>query len=335
MKSLLEKLVDGENLSEEGADELLHTLTDPQTERALSGALLAALRTKGPVPGDVRGLALGMRRMAKHVALSNDLPTVDVVGTGGDGSGSLNLSTGSALLAAACGLRVAKHGNRGVSSRSGAADVLEAVGYVAPQTPEAAAESVREHGFAFLFAPHFHPAMKVLAPVRKALGIRTVFNILGPLTNPASPSHYVIGAYSASTARLIAETLSGMVLQRAFVIHGEPGWDEPTPCGPFLLYDVRSGFVVEESRDPRDYGVDRCDPKDLAGGSPQHNAAALMDAFDGGSGGHPDALALGAGLALEVTGAAATLGDGVERAREALRDRSALDLVHRLASTGD
>ncbi len=330
MTALLEKLVRGDSLYEEEAAEMLDTLTDPRTEPALSGALLAALRSKGPVPAEIRGLADGMRRLATQVSLPGGEPTVDIVGTGGDGSGSLNLSTGSALLAAACGLRVAKHGNRSVSSHSGAADVLEALGYTSPTTPDAVVDGIRQFGFAFLFAPYFHPAMKVIAPVRKAMGIRTVFNILGPLTNPASPTHYVIGAFSPAMAHLMAEALSGMAIQRAFVVHGEPGWDEATPCGPFLLYDVRPGNVREEHRDPRDYGLSRCDPKDLAGGNPQYNAAALVDAFEDGVGSHADALTLGAGLALEVTEEVSNLDDGIERARGAIESATAADLLRRL-----
>jgi anthranilate phosphoribosyltransferase len=329
MTSLLEKLVRSENLYEEQGEDLLRLITDPRTDPILSGALLAALRTKGPVAEEVRGLANGMRKLATHVELGGD-PSVDIVGTGGDGSGSLNLSTGSALLAAACGLRVAKHGNRAVSSHSGAADVLESLGYEAPQTPAGVLSSISDLNFAFLFAPYFHPAMKVVAPIRKTLGIRTVFNILGPLTNPASPTHYVIGAFSPAMAKLMAEALSGMDITRAFVVHGEPGWDEATPCGPFLLYDVGPGSVVEEHRDPRDYGVERCEPNALAGGNAQYNAAAMRDAFEGGSGPHADALALGAGLALEVMGTVSTLDSGIDRARAALEDGSAAELARRL-----
>lgn len=331
MTSILETLVRRQDLAEHEARDLLKTLTDPRTEPALSGALLAALRTKGAVAAEVRGLATEMRALATQVDLPGDGPAVDIVGTGGDGSGSLNLSTGSALLTAAAGLRVVKHGNRSVSSRSGAADVLEELGYTSPATPAAAVASLERLGFTFLFAPYFHPATKGVAGVRKAMGIRTVFNILGPLTNPASPSHYVIGAFSPDMAKLMAEALSGMPLERAFVVHGEPGWDEATPCGPFLMFDVTPGSVAEVHRDPRDYGIQRCDPKDLAGGNAVYNAAALRDAFAGESGPHADALALGAGLALEVTGVAATLDEGVERAREALDDGSAQRLVARLS----
>lgn len=330
MVSLLETLVRGQDLFEERAVDLFHTLTDPRTDPALSGALLAALRAKGAAPSEVRGLATAMREAATPVVLPEG-PSVDLVGTGGDGSGSLNLSTGSALLTAACGLPVVKHGNRSVSSQSGSADVLERLGYTIPDGADAALESLRRVGFTFLFAPHFHPAMRTIAPVRAALGIRTVFNILGPLTNPAAPPFAVIGAFSPQMARLMADALSGLGIERAFVVHGEPGWDEATPCGPFLRYDVRPGSVEEAHPDPRDHGVPRCDPAELAGGDPAYNAAALRDAFAGEGGPHADALALGAGLALEVSGEEPDLDRGVTRARAALEDGTADRFLRSLA----
>jgi len=331
MTSLLETLVRGEDLYEERARELFDLLADPRTEPALSGALLAALRAKGPTPDEVRGFAAGMRHLATAVPLPAGGPVVDVVGTGGDGSGSLNLSTGVALLTAALGVRVAKHGNRSISSRSGAADVLEALRYSIPKSSEQAVASLERTGFTFLFAPTFHPAMSVVAPVRAALGIRTIFNILGPLTNPAGPGHYVIGAFSPQMARVMAVALSGMAIERAFVVHGEPGWDEATPCGPFLMYDVRPGAVSESHPDPQDYGIARCSPEDLAGGEPGYNARAIEEAFAGQAGAHADALALGAGLALWVTGSAAGLEEGIAGAREALADGRAQRFLRGLA----
>ena len=329
MTSLLEMLVRGEDLYEERAVELFNLLTDPRTEPALSGALLAALRAKGATAIELRGFAQAMRAAATAVTLP-DGPVVDIVGTGGDGSGSLNLSTGSALLVAACGVPVAKHGNRSVSSSSGSADILEELGYRIPQDADSARASLDAHGFTFLFARVFHPAMAAVAPVRAAMGVRTIFNVLGPLTNPAAPPFYVIGAYSAHMAERMAHALSGLPIDRAFVIHGEPGWDEATPCGPFLQYDVRPGSVQESHPDPRDHGIPRCDPGDLAGGDPTYNAAALRDAFAGESGPHADALALGAGLALQVTGTEPTLEAAVERARAALLDGTAQRFVHNL-----
>src|SRR4249920_1120551 len=195
LRSTLEQLLQRRDLSEVQAGELLQALTDPELAPALAGALLAALRSKGVTADEVRGFAGAMRRLARRPQLSAGAPLVDVVGTGGDGSGSLNLSTGTALLAAACGLRVVKHGNRAISSRSGSADLLQALGLKIPLDEADAGACLDATGFTFLFAPHYHPALKALAPIRSALGVRTVFNMLGPLANPAEPAFHLIGAF--------------------------------------------------------------------------------------------------------------------------------------------
>ena len=187
LRTTLEQLLERRHLSEAQAGTLLVALTDPELSPAVAGAVLAALRSKGVTPDEVRGFANAMRSLARHPHISAGTPTVDIVGTGGDGSGSLNISTGAALLAAACGVRVVKHGNRAISSRSGSADLLEALGLKLPLDEQAAGRCLDATGFTFLFAPHYHPALKALAPVRAALGVRTVFNMLGPLTNPAEP----------------------------------------------------------------------------------------------------------------------------------------------------
>jgi anthranilate phosphoribosyltransferase len=328
----LERLLDGRHLDDEEACALLHVLADEATPPALAGALLAALRAKGEQPAEVRGLARGLRERARSPAL-DVAGAVDIVGTGGDGSGSLNLSTGSALLAAACGARVVKHGNRALSSRSGSADLLEALGLALGRDAAAARACLDETGFVFLFAPHYHPAMAALAPVRRALGVRTVFNVLGPLCNPALPPFAVIGAFDLRTAELMAHALAGMPLERAFVVHGEPGWDEATPVGPFALYDVRGGAVTATRRDPLDIGVARCAPGALAGGDAAHNAACLRAVLRGEErGAHRDALALGAALALEVTGLAPDWRTGFERALAALDEGRGAALLERLAA---
>jgi anthranilate phosphoribosyltransferase len=204
-----------------------------------------------------------------------------------------------------------------------------------PLDERAAGGCLAATGFTFLFAPHYHPAMKEVAPVRRALGVRTVFNLLGPLTNPAEPPFSLIGAYSSDAAKLMAETLSGMPIQRAFVIHGEPGWDEATPVGPFELYDVQPGRVTHELRDPLDLGIRRCAAADLAGGDAERNAVGLRAVFEGrDQGPHRDAVVLNAALALEVTGAVPTMGAGVEAAVKAVRDGDAARLLERLAEFG-
>jgi anthranilate phosphoribosyltransferase len=259
---------------------------------------------------------------------------VDVVGTGGDRSGSLNLSTGSALVAAAAGIPVVKHGNRSMTSESGSADVLEELGLPMPLNEDQARRLFTATGFTFLFAPHYHPAMAAVGPIRRALGVRTVFNILGPLTNPAAPRHLVIGAFDPGAARLMAGALSGLEMERAFVIHGAGGWDEPSPLGDFILFDVRPGRVEESVRSPSTLGMSPCEPADLAGGSPSHNARRLLDVFEGERSAHRDAVVLGAALALEVTGRSDSASDGVELASAAIDSGSALTLAKRLAEFG-
>jgi anthranilate phosphoribosyltransferase len=220
-----------------------------------------------------------------------------------------------------------------VSSRSGSFDVLAALGFDVPWDAARAGEMFAEHGFTYLFAPAFHPSMKVIAPVRQSMGVRTIFNLVGPLANPARAPYLVVGAFSRDTARMMAETLAGMDVTRAFVVHGEPGWDEPTPVGPYLLLDVTPGDVSERTEDPFDFGLQRCSPEDLVGGDPAGNAAAIRSVFAGEDGPHRDALILGASLALRVTGV--TVGEALARPALAIDDGRAKALVDALASTAE
>jgi anthranilate phosphoribosyltransferase len=335
LRDILERLLDRRDLAEAEAGELLVALTRGTVTPAMAGALLAALRSKGVTPVEVRGFAGAMRRLARRPGLPPGPPAIDIVGTGGDSSGSFNLSTGAALLVAAMGARVVKHGNRSVSSRAGSADVLEALGLPLPLDERAAGDCLAATGFTFLFAPHYHPAIKELGPVRRDLGVRTVFNLLGPLTNPAEPPFALIGAYDLDAAALMAESLSGMPIERVFVVHGTAGWDEATPVGPYDLFDVRPGRVSRQQRDPRDVGMARCTTGDLAGGSPSDNAAALRAVFEGRDRGpHRDALVLNAALALEVTGAVASDVEGIAAAHSAIDRGDAARLLERLAAFG-
>ena len=334
MRQILDDLLAGIDLSTEGADELLVTLTRGDVEPAMAGALLTALRAKGETPDEVRGFARAMRRLSTDPGIDAS-QAVDVVGTGGDRSGSLNLSTGAALLTAATGLPVVKHGNRSMTSQSGSADVLEALGLPIPLDAEQARRCFDALGFSYLFAPHYHPAMAAVGPIRRALGVRTVFNMLGPLTNPAGPRHLVIGAFDDRAAELMAGALSGLDIERGFVIHGAAGWDEPSPIGEFLLFDVRPGEVSRSVRDPADLGLSRCDPADLAGGDPAHNADRLKSVFGGEPGPHRDAVLLGAALALEVTGRAPDPESALGGAGAALDDGRALALLDGLIAFGE
>ncbi len=325
---LLDRILNGESLAESEAAALMHDLAGGEMDPALGGALLAGLRAKGETADEIRGFAMAMRDLALHPAIPEGTPTVDTVGTGGDGSGSLNLSSGTGLLAAACGARVVKHGNRSISSKSGSADMLEQLGMQLPLDEQAVIDCLAALNFTFLFAPAFHPAMKAIMPVRNSLGVRTVFNMLGPLTNPAAPPCQLIGAFSQDAAKLMADTLAGMPIERAFVVHGDPGWDEATPVGDFVLFDVHSGSVDETVRTPEQYGLNRCAPEELAGADAEYNANELRRVFDGeDKGPHRDALLMGTSLVLEVLGTVKDPKEGVDMAASGIDDGAAKQLL--------
>src|SRR5439155_6844242 len=227
------------------------------------------------------------------------------------GARTINISTAAALVAAAAGAAVAKHGNRAVSSASGSADVLEALGFSLELEPARIERSIDELGFGFLFAPTHHPAMRYAAPVRKELATRTVFNVLGPLTNPAGARAQVVGVYSTELVRTIAEVLARLGTRRAFVVHGAGGLDELSPLGPNLVCEVVDGSVREREIDPRELGVERCDPTELQGGSAAENAESIRRVFAGAEGGRRDAVLLNAAGAIAAAGHAADLREGI------------------------
>jgi anthranilate phosphoribosyltransferase len=333
VRDLIGKILNAEPLTEVEAGQLVKELTSENLDPAAAAAALAGMRTRGETADELRAFARGLQQIAVRPEIDDVSDAVDVVGTGGDSSGSLNLSTGAALLAAAAGARVIKHGNRSISSQSGSFDVLGALGLDVPWDPARSGQVFAETGFTYLFAPMFHPSMKSVAPVRQAMGARTIFNLVGPLANPARTPYLVVGAFSEDSARMMAETLAGMDITRAFVVHGEPGWDEPTPVGPYLLFDVTPGHVAETSEDPSDMGIERCKPEELLGGGPDHNASAIRRVFEGETGPHREALVLGASLALRVTGTPEE--EALRRARAALDEGLALRLLRRLTTRRD
>ena len=327
--SVLETLLAKRDLGEAEAAELLRGLTDPEVPDAAKGAALVALRAKGETAAEVRAMALALRDQATAVHLPSWDCRVDTCGTGGDGAGSVNISTATALVVAAMDIPVVKHGNRSVSSRSGSADVIEALGIDMATSPQEVEPALAGTGFAFLFAPAFHPAMKAVSPVRKALGIRTVFNLLGPLVNPAAPTHQLVGAYSSHAAGLLAGALAGMGLARAFVVHGALAWDEATPVGPFLLLDVLEGGVQERIVDPSEFGISRCSPDDLQGGDPSENARLLEQVLQGEPGPRRDAVVLNAALVLQLVQDLPPL-EAAERVTAVLESGTAATLLARL-----
>ncbi len=296
---MIDQLLAGRNLTESEASALLTRLTNPDAPAVEKAGLLVALRAKGETATELRGLAMAMREAAVSVDLGD---VADTAGTGGDGKGTVNLSTAAALVVAAAGHRVAKHGNRSVSSRCGSADVLEALGIRVPASPDEARAQVDEHGFTFLFAPTFHPAMKGVASVRRGMRTRTAFNLLGPLVNPARPRRQLIGAFSEDAARRLANAAVGLV-PRATVVHGLAGHDEPTPVSPFVAFEVVDDVVVRRIVDPAEtYGIPRCDEADLRGGDAASNAARIAETFEGRPGPLRDAVCLSAALVLELCG---------------------------------
>ena len=310
--NMLNRVLDGSSLSEEESYKLMIAMANESVSPILSGALLAGLRAKGETADEIRGFAKAMRFLAIQPEIPLHEPIVDTVGTGGDSSGSLNLSTGTGLLAAACGIKVVKHGNRSVSSKCGSADMLEHIGMQFPQDKKSALDALNKLGFTFLFSPAFHPAMKAVMPVRNTLAVRTVFNMLGPLSNPAAPPFQLIGAFSENAAKLMAETLTGMPIKKAFVVHGAEGWDEATPIGEFLMYEVTPGNLKKHIRHPNDFGLPVCQPESLLGDDAIYNAKELERVFTGqDKGPHRDALAMGVSLIMELIGKTSNPKEGV------------------------
>ncbi len=335
VKEALELLLQRKNLSEAQASELMLSLADGSIAPAMGGALLAALRIKGETADEVRGFAKSMRKLARRPVLSEGTPLVDMVGTGGDGSGSFNLSSGAALLVASMNIRVAKHGTSSISSRSGSADVIRALGLQLPLDESAAGACLDATGFTFFFAPHYHPAMKAIMPIRQAMGVRTVFNILGPLANPAEPPFHLIGAYSVEIAEIMAHTLAGLPIERTYVVHGEPGWDEATPVGPFTLFDVRPGQVTRTLRSAEEFSLPRCTAEDLKGGDAAYNAEHLRAVLEGRErGAHRNAIVLQAALVLEMLGKAPTPIDAARMAEDAIESGAARKMLEKLAAFG-
>jgi len=317
IQSAISELMDGRDLSQEDAREVMNSIMAGGATPAQIGAFLVALRIKGETADEIAGCAEAMR---EHVLVVRPARTdlVDTAGTGGDGARTFNISTAAALVAAAAGAGVAKHGNRAVSSSSGSADVLEALGFNLELPPETIARSIDELGFGFLFAPTHHPAMRHAAPVRRELATRTVFNVLGPLTNPAGARAQVVGVYAPELVPTIADVLARLGAERAFVVHGAAGVDELSPAGPNLVCEVANGQVRRREIDPLDLGIDRCAPEELGGGDPADNAETIRSIFSGAEGGKRDAVLLNAAGAIAAGGLARDLGEGVGLAREAI-----------------
>ncbi len=324
---VLDHVIEGGDLSEETAHTVLNAIMEGEVPPAVTGALLAALRAKGESAPEVAGFVRGMLDNVAPIELAG--PLVDTCGTGGDGADTFNVSTLVALVIAAAGCRVAKHGNRSASSACGSADLLEHLGVVIDLPPEAVATCVDELGIGFLYARTFHPAMRFVGPVRAALGIRSVFNVLGPLSNPADAAHQVVGVADERLAPVVADAMARLGKAHVLVFRGHDGLDELTTTGPSDLWEVRDGTVVRSTFDPLDVGVDRASLADLVGGDAVRNAEIARAVLGGESGPPADLVALNAGAALYAADRVPDVAAGVTRAREVQASGAALDLLAR------
>ncbi len=322
---VLAQVFDGRTLSRDEARDVMGRLMDGRLSQMQAAALLAALRTRGETVEEIVGFAEAMRARAVPVVVHGDGPLVDTCGTGGTGLDTLNISTTAMFVIAAGGVRVAKHGNVGITRKSGSADVLRALGAELAQSPERLAESIETLGLGFLFARNHHPAMRFVAPIRADLKARTIFNNLGPLTNPASADRQLMGVYDASLTERLARVLAGLGVRRALVVHGD-GLDDFTVTGESQVTELHADGALRSYRvAPEDVGLGRYPMEALAGGDAEANAAALRGVLDGSiTGARRDVVAFNAGAALYLADAAPDLAGGVQRALRLLDDGSAL-----------
>lgn len=321
------------SLSEGDAREAALALMTGDVPPEQAGGLLAALRVRGESGPEVLGFARALREHASPFPLDGQ-GLIDTCGTGGDGFSTFNVSTLAGIVAAASGARVAKHGNRAVSSRCGSADLLEALGVHIDTPPRVAARCIEETGFGFLFAPYYHQTLRHLATLRRELGFRTIFNLVGPLANPARVQLQVVGVPVLAYLRPVAEALQSLGVAHAFVVHGEDGSDEISLVGPTAVLEVRPGGVLERVFHPDDAGLPLCRPEDLAGGDPSTNVQIANAVLDGVRGPAHDFVVLNAAAALMVAGRANSLREGASMAREALlsnRARVVLDTLRRIS----
>lgn len=325
LKAAIEKLIEAQDLTHEECETVIEEMIQKQNASQMA-AFLSLMRAKGETADELYGVVLAMRKHMIPVHIQE--PTLDIVGTGGDHSNSVNISTGSALLAAACGVKIAKHGNRASSSKCGSGDVLEAMGIEIQMPPEKMIEAIDDIGMGFMFAPFYHPAFKEIIIVRKELGIRTLFNIIGPLLNPATPPFHLVGVADEKLLDLFADVMLMLGTKRSLIFYGN-GLDELTPIGPCDVVEVTLDEKIRFTLDPKSLGFKRCLKKDLEGGEPSLNAKLILEALGGKKGAIGDTLILNAGVAVYVYGLAETIEEGIEIARKAQFEGKALEIVEK------
>lgn len=332
-KPIIAKLATGSPLTREEAEHAFGVVLSGETTLAQMGAFLMALRVRGETVDEITGAVQAMRAKMLRV---NTLPDViDIVGTGGDNSGSYNVSTLAAIITAACGVHVAKHGNRAASSRSGAADVLASLGVKLGLSPEGVDRCIRTAGVGFMFAQTHHASMRHVAPVRVELATRTIFNLLGPLSNPAGAKRQVLGVFSETWLEPLAQVLKALGSETVWVVHGSDGLDEITTTGETKVCALENGSIRHFTITPEDAGLHRAKPEDLKGGDPDHNAAALRDVLAGKRTAYRDIALINAGAALCVAGRAETIKQGVVLAAAAVDDGRALKTLDALVAASN
>ena len=330
IRNLIAALTAGRTPTRPEARDVMRQIMSGEATPAQISAYITALRIRGETPDVIAGSVEAMREHFTPVPAPEGV-VIDTCGTGGDGAHTFNISTASAFVAAGAGAMVAKHGNRGVSSSCGSADVLSALGVKLDATPSVMARCLKEIGIAFLFAPSLHPAMKHAIEPRREIGIRTVFNILGPLSNPAGARHGVLGVYHADLVPVLAHAAASLGAVHLFIVHGSDGLDEITLTGPTLVGEVRGESVRVFDLNPEDAGLRRCDPADLRGGDPPQNAAILEEILSGGTGPRRDVVLLNAAASLITAGLAADFPAGVARAAESIDSGAARQKLEALA----
>jgi len=322
------KLIDGKNLDRSEVSSVIEKITDGVVSEIQIAAFLTALRIKGETVDEITSAAEVMKKKCIPIPM-NDPKTIDIVGTGGDCKGTFNISTAAAFIAAGAGCKVAKHGNRSVSSKSGAADVLEALGASINLCPENDLKIFKKTGICFLFAQNHHPCMKYVARVRSEIGTRTLFNILGPMINPANTKMQLIGVYDEKLTEPVANVLKNLGITAGMTLHGSDGLDEATITGDTTVSEIKNSKIETYKINPSDFGLKTAQLKDVQGGDSKENARIITDIFKGKEkGARRDIAALNAGLAIYITGRANTIKQGVELALASIQNGSALNTLH-------
>ncbi len=328
IKEAILKVAKKENLSFDEAKKVMNEIMDGEASAVQMSSYLTALSLKGETIDEITGSAAGLREHC--VRLLHDQEVLEIVGTGGDGANSFNISTTSSFVISAGGVPVAKHGNRAASSKCGAADVLEALGVNIAIAPERSAELIKEIGLCFLFAQNYHIAMKYVAPVRRELGIRTIFNILGPLVNPAGANMQVMGVYDERLVEPLAEVLQKLGVKNAMVVYGQDSLDEISMSAPTTVCEVRNGWFKRYVIEPEQFGFKKCQKEELAGGTPEENAKITLAILNGEKGAKRDAVVLNSAAALYIAGKCETLEEAVCYAQELIDSKKAKEQLEKL-----